>query len=100
MKPTLYLSIAIISMFSFALVAGAAPVEKVEGFVCPVFNSNSAVGEHNPNAVPIANGDYTILGPTVNVPMHATNGNGVGSPGGPHSSPGDSDYTAIWNTER
>jgi hypothetical protein len=65
-------------------------------FVCPVFNAD-AVGANNPNAVPIAGGDYTILGPTVAVPTHATNSNGTGSPGGDHSSPGSPDYTPIWN---
>ena len=75
----------------------AASVEKTDGFVCPVFNQNSAVGEHNPNAVQIGGGDYTVLGPSVSVPLHATNGNGAGSPGGSHSSPGDRDYTAIWS---
>jgi hypothetical protein len=66
------------------------------GFVCPVFNPDSAVGAHNPNAHLIGGGDYTILGPEVSVPTHATNGDGAGSPPGPHSSPGDTDYTAIW----
>ena len=66
------------------------------GFVCPVFHS-AAVGAHNPNAVQIAGGDYSIIGPDVYVPSHATNGDGAGSPMGAHSSPGDTDYTAIWN---
>lgn len=66
------------------------------GFVCPVFNPDSAVGEHNPNAVQIGDGDYSIIGPDVSVPANATNGDGAGSPPGPHSSPGDTDYTAIW----
>lgn len=82
-----------LALFSSFLVA-AQPV-KTDGFVCPVFKSD-AVGLHNPNAQPIADGDYTIVGPDVSVPIHATNGNGAGSPGGPHSSPGDTDYTAIW----
>jgi hypothetical protein len=66
------------------------------GFVCPVFNPESAVGAHNPNAEEIGDGDYSIIGPEVSVPAHATNGDGDGSPPGPHSSPGDTDYTAIW----
>jgi hypothetical protein len=32
-----------------------------------------------------------------NVPNTATNADGAGSPGGPHSAPGDSNYTAIWS---
>jgi len=94
------ISIAAVAAFAFALSASfalAAPVEKTNGFVCPVFNPKSAVGEHNPNAVPIFGGDYTIPGPNVSVPLNATNGNGAGSPVGPHSAPGDTDYTAIWS---
>jgi hypothetical protein len=68
------------------------------GFVCPVFNPDSAVSDHNPNAVGIGGGDYTIIGPNVSVPDQATNGGGTGTPGGAHSSPGDSDYTAIWQS--
>lgn len=74
----------------------AAPVEKTNGFVCPVFNSNSAAGEKNPNAVQIGGGDFTIIGPNVSVPLHATNGDGAGSPPGWHAIPGDRDYSAIW----
>ena len=88
-------------VFTLAIMLSAAfviamPVEKTDGFVCPVFNDNSKVGEHNPNAVEIGNGDYTIIGPEVSVPLHATNGDGAGTPGGSHSSPGDTDYTAVW----
>ena len=84
------LSLLALSGFGFA-------VEKTDGFVCPVFNSGSAVGEKNPNAIEIGGGDYTILGPNVSVPINATNGDGSGTPGGAHSSPGDTDYTAIWS---
>ena len=91
------LGIFFVSLALLSVTFVAAQVEKTDGFVCPVFNSNSAVAEHNPNAVPIANGDYTIVGPEVSVPIHATNGDGTGSPGGAHSSPGDTDYTAIWS---
>jgi len=80
------------------LSVAAAPIEKTDGFVCPVFNSDSAVGENNPNAVQIGGGDYTVVGPNVSVPVHATNDNGAGSPGGDHVAPGDTDYTAIWGS--
>ena len=74
----------------------AAPRERGEGFVCPVFNTNSQAGHKNPNAVGIAGGDFTIIGPEVKVPIHATNDNGNGSSGGAHVSPGDKNYTPIW----
>jgi len=83
--------VGLLLMSGFAL---AAP-EKTDGFVCPVFHSD-AVGAHNPNAVEIAGGDYTIVGPNVRVPVHATNDDGAGSPGGDHLGPGDVGYTAIW----
>jgi len=89
--------VPVLMALTLPLVSSAAPVEKTDGFVCPVFNSISAVGAHNPNAVQIAGGDYTVIGPSVSVPTHATNGDGAGSPGGAHSTPGDSDYTAVWS---
>ncbi|MDP3741577.1 MAG: hypothetical protein Q8R08_04635 [bacterium] len=95
MKKIMVLSAAFAFLFA-ANSALADPVEKTDGFVCPVFNSNSAVGESNPNAVQIGDGDYSIIGPNVSVPLHATNGDGAGSPGGSHSVPGDTDYSAIW----
>ena len=88
----LFLSLVLVSI-SFVV---ADPVEKTDGFVCPVFNQNSAVGEQNPNAVQIGGGDYTIIGPSVSVPLGATNGDGAGTPPGAHSVPGDTDYTAVW----
>ena len=87
----LFVSLALMSVSFVA----AAHDGTTDGFVCPVFNSN-AVGEHNPNAVEIGGGDYSIIGPDVSVPFEATNDNGAGTPGGDHASPGDSTYTAIW----
>ncbi|MFN2173846.1 MAG: hypothetical protein ACK2UF_20650, partial [Candidatus Promineifilaceae bacterium] len=61
-----------------------------------------AVGILNPQAGPLGTtGDYTVVPATANngnlyVPATATNGDGYGLPGGPHSAPGDTDYTAIW----
>lgn len=72
----------------------AAGVNKVAGFVCPVIKTSAVL--HSPRAVAIGGGDYAIIGPDVSIPIHATNGNGAGRPGGAHSSPGDTDYTAIW----
>lgn len=89
--------LASLFVLSFAVMGFvAATPETTNGFVCPVFNSNSAVGEHNPNAVQIGGGDYSVIGPDVTVPLHATNGDGAGTPGGTHSSPGDADYSAVW----
>jgi len=93
----LSLAFALLVLGSLSGAAYAQPVEKTDGFVCPVFNSDSMAGAKNPNAVAIGQGDYTIVGPDVSVPVIATNGDGSGTPPGPHSSPGDTDYTAIWS---
>ena len=85
----------------FALTA--VPAFAHEGgtdFVCPVFNSNAAVGEHNPNAIMISGGDYTIIpsgAQHLSVPDQATNMDGSGTPMGTHASTGDTNYSAIWN---
>lgn len=72
----------------------AAGVETVDGFVCPVITTENVL--HSPKGAAIGEGHYTIAGPDVSIPLHATNGDGAGTPPGPHSQPGDTDYTAIW----
>jgi hypothetical protein len=72
----------------------AGGVERIDGFVCPVITTENVL--HSPKAGPIGEGHYTVGGPDVSVPLHATNGDGAGTPPGPHSQPGDTDYTAIW----
>ena len=71
-----------------------AAVEKTDGFVCPVITTDAVL--NSPNGAAIGEGHYSIIGPTVSVPTHATNGDGEGVPPGPHSEPGDTDYTAVW----
>jgi hypothetical protein len=79
----------------------AGGVYKVSAFVCPVITQD-AVGMHNPQASALGStGHYTVVPETASngnlyVPRRATNGDGYGLPGGPHSAPGDTDYTAIW----
>ena len=65
-------------------------------FVCPIIPTGKVIA--SPNAIQLDGGDYTILGPDVVVPTHATNNDGAGLPGGTHSTPGDANYTPIWNT--
>jgi hypothetical protein len=74
-----------------------AQMDTVAGgaFVCPVIKTE-AVFLHAKNGIQI-NGAYSILGPVISVPVHATNDNGAGSPGGTFASPGDTSYTAIWD---
>ena len=77
-------------------------------FVCPVLPvSENALEHSNANFITISGGDTSILPglagnpdeSPVDVPDHATNDNGTGSPAGSHAVPGDSDYGAIWNTD-
>lgn len=75
----------------------SAQMDTVSGgsFVCPVISTDAVL--NSPKGIMI-NGAYSILGPDVGaaVPMHATNDDGAGSPGGSYASPGDTSYTAIW----
>ena len=100
------ISLVIIGLTGTTGIALAAPPEKVDAFVCPVWNPDSQAGMMNPNAHPIAGGYYTIVPgentgtPRANhlsVPAKATNQNGDGHPTTPgFGEPGDIDYTAIW----
>jgi len=72
----------------------AVGIDTIDGFVCPVITTENVL--HSPKAGAIGEGHYTIGGPDVSIPLHATNGDGSGSPQGPHSEPGNTDYTAIW----
>ena len=97
------LAISAVSTFLLAPSVYAAPVsltsdqmDTVAGgaFVCPVISTDAVLNAKNGITI---NGAYSILGPDVSVPVHATNDNGAGSPGGTFASPGDTTYTAIWN---
>jgi hypothetical protein len=92
-RATVITSFASLAFTSLPL-AAAAQVEKVDGFVCPVITTAAVL--NSPRGTAIGEGHYSIIGPTVSVPVHATNGSGTGVPPGPHSKPGDTDYTAIW----
>jgi hypothetical protein len=74
----------------------AGGVSSVNGFVCPVITTDAVLNSPRGGMLGIE-GFYTIGGPDVTVPIHATNGAGNGNnPGGPFSQPGDTNYTAIW----
>ena len=92
-------SVVFLALTLATAAAGEKP-ETTAGFVCPVLGGQAG-GENGNSAlepfVTISGGDTTIIGPNVNVPTHATNDNGAGTPGGGHASPGDADYTPIWS---
>jgi len=110
-KATMKITLGLFTGCLFASAAYAAPVSLSDaqmdsvaaggmmseaGFVCPVITTDGVL--NSPKGMELGiEGFYTIGGPTVTVPVHATNGDGAGSPGGPFSQPGDTNYTAIWH---
>jgi hypothetical protein len=103
------IGLAVLLAVVAASVGGALPAfahEDGNDFVCPVFNEDSKAGEKNPNAHPIGGDDVTIIpgentgeqrANHLDIPDKATNGDGDGTPGGDHSSTGDSDYSGVWD---
>jgi hypothetical protein len=96
---------------TFGLVsAGSAlagpPERATNPFVCPVLTISDQAAIHADGHFNyLGDGQYTF-GPgkagdpatfNGNVPNHATNLDGAGSPPGTHSAPGDTNYTAIWS---
>lgn len=94
MKKLIILAIAV-AVISIMAIPATLFADTVEGFVCPVISTENVL--NSPNGAMIGQGNYTIIGPNVTVGSYkATNGEGTGTPPGPHSEPGDKDYTAIW----
>jgi hypothetical protein len=84
----------------------AAPPDRAEDpFVCPVLTVSEQAAANSGRFGLIGDGEYTFAPGSAgsaqtfngNVPNHATNGDGAGTPGVDHSAPGDTDYTAIWS---
>lgn len=83
----------------------AAPDRAENPFVCPVLSVPAQAVDNSGRFNSIGNGQYTFAPGAAgsadtfngNVPDHATNADGAGSPAGAHASPGDTDYTAIWS---
>jgi hypothetical protein len=93
--------------------AMAAPSDPAgeDAFVCPVLKVSdqavAATGGPGERFDSIGDGEYTF-GPgnagsadtfNGNVPLDATNGDGFGTPGDDHVSPGEDGYSAIWSGE-
>jgi hypothetical protein len=99
-------AVAMLAGLSASSAVAAPPERATDPFVCPVLTVNENAVDHTDGQFnKIGDGQYTF-GPGAagspetfngNVPNHATNGGGEGSPGGTHSAPGDTDYTAIWS---
>lgn len=101
MKTKLAISAFVTCLFASSAYAGPVSLTETQldtvaggAFVCPVISTDGVL--NSPKSM-VINGANTIIGPTVSVPVHATNDNGAGSPGGTFASPGDTSYTAIWN---
>ena len=88
-----------LSLFAFLFVIGsvaADPVDKINGFNCPVLGGQAGHhGNHN-GITPIAGGYYTHGGPDVSVPAHVPNQGWPGTAGS-FLTPGEVGYTAIWD---
>jgi hypothetical protein len=80
----------------FAVPVFAESVEKVDGFVCPVLGGKAGMNGKSGKIQGIAGGYYTVVGPDVSVPEHATN-DGFPSVADSFNVPGEEGYTAIWN---
>ena len=88
--------LALIPVIVGVLLISAAPA--FADFVCPVLRYQARPTTMLMRASLILPGNAGSPGNSpVDVPDHATNGNGSGNPGGTHAVPGDSSYTAIWN---
>jgi hypothetical protein len=84
----------------------AEPDRASDPFVCPVLTVSQQGADNSDKFKAIGDGTYTFGTGSAgspdsfngNVPDDATNADGAGSPtAGDHSSPGDTDYTAIWS---
>ncbi|MGE0600584.1 MAG: hypothetical protein AB7P41_14190 [Dehalococcoidia bacterium] len=104
MKPTVAIRVLVAAAAATGSIAvlGAAhaqgPVGQgnpdADAFACPVLGGHA--GERGHEFVEIGEGGYTVLGPNVKVPDHATNNDGAGSPAD-HLSPGEVGYSPIWD---
>ena len=106
LKRMLTVSITSAAVLAIPGVAMAAPPERADNpFVCPVLTLPAQAVDGSGHFGSIGNGQYTFAPGAAgsadtfngNVPDHATNADGAGSPGGAHASPGDTSYTAIWS---
>jgi hypothetical protein len=96
---------AALALLPAASAMAAPPERAADPFVCPVLKISDQAAANSDHFMPIGNGQYTILPGNAgsaatfngNVPTHATNAEGSGSPGGAHAAPGDSGYSAIWS---
>jgi hypothetical protein len=84
----------------------ATPDRASDPFVCPTLTLSQQAVDNSGKFNAIGDGTYTFAPGNAgsadtfngNVPNTATNADGAGSPTpGGHSSPGDTDYTAIWS---
>jgi hypothetical protein len=105
-KARIVVPVATAAALSLPGAAAAAPPERAENpFVCPVLTVSQQAVDHAGRFNQIGDGQYTFAPGAAGsadtfkgaVPNHATNADGAGSPGGSHSAPGDTDYTAIWS---
>jgi hypothetical protein len=92
----MFMSVILASLFVVPVLAD--PPEKVDGFVCPVLGGKAGMDGKSQKIEAIAGGYYTVAGPEVIVPEHATN-DGFPSVADSFNVPSEEGYTEIWNYE-
>jgi hypothetical protein len=106
LKRMLVVPVTSAALMSMPGAAMASPPDRAEDpFVCPVLTISPQAAESSGRFTSIGDGQYTFAPGAAgsadtfngNVPNHATNADGAGSPAGAHASPGDTSYTAIWS---
>jgi hypothetical protein len=96
---------AAVAMLTPGSALAGPPDRAADPFVCPVLEISDQAAANSAQFAPIGGGQYTILPGGAgsaetfngNVPTHATNADGSGSPGGSHAAPGDPGYSAVWS---
>ncbi|MEJ2242483.1 MAG: hypothetical protein P8Y18_10135 [Candidatus Bathyarchaeota archaeon] len=93
------ITLMMLSLFAVSVVLSsvyADPVEKADGFNCPVLGGKAGQNGVHQGISPIAGGYYTHGGPDVSVPTHVPN-EGYPSVEGSFLIPGEVGYSAIWD---
>jgi hypothetical protein len=98
-------AVAALTLLPAGSAMAAPPDRATDPFVCPVLTVSEQAAAQSGRFTSLGDGEYTFAPGAAgsaetfngNVPNHATNADGSGSPSGAHAAPGDSGYTAIWS---
>jgi hypothetical protein len=99
MRKMIFVSLLALSLLAVSMAIGsvaADPVQKTDGFVCPVLGGQAGQNGMHVGVTPIAGGYFTHGGPDVSVPSNVPN-QGFPSQAGSFLIPGEVGYNAIWD---